>query len=422
MKIEEGVSLSRLTTLGTGGPATAFARPESLERARGGARLGRASAACRSRRSGSARTCSSPTRASTRSCSSSAGSSRRSSVDGERARRRRRRAERRLPPPRARGRARRLRVRLRDPGHDRRRRLDERRRVRQRLGGDPRPRARRRRAAAPRWLTPAELGLSLPALRAPARPGRRARPSSGSRRGRSDEIKATVAETAGAAQGDAADEQAHVRQRLQEPRPRAERGADARGVRPARATGSAARRSRRGTRTSSRTPAARRAADAIALMAEARRRALEQFGVELEHEVELLGALELPAARAVGAAAVGGELRPSWPGRAAARACAVRPSTRLPTLERTPLTRLLPSGRSLLVGFAIVLGAVGALPASRARRRCSRSSRSRSRARHPRSPRSVRTALAPLEGQSLLALDSAEIARRLATLPDVAAA
>jgi UDP-N-acetylmuramate dehydrogenase len=37
-----------------------------------------------------------------------------------------------------------------------------------------------------------------------------------------------------------------------------------------------------------------RAADAIALMAEARRRAREQFGVELVHEVEFLGALELP--------------------------------------------------------------------------------------------------------------------------------
>jgi UDP-N-acetylmuramate dehydrogenase len=37
-----------------------------------------------------------------------------------------------------------------------------------------------------------------------------------------------------------------------------------------------------------------RSADAIALMAEARRRAREQFGVELEHEVEFLGALELP--------------------------------------------------------------------------------------------------------------------------------
>ena len=39
-------------------------------------------------------------------------------------------------------------------------------------------------------------------------------------------------------------------------------------------------------------------ADAIALMAEARRHALEQFGVTLEHEVEFLGALELPAIEA----------------------------------------------------------------------------------------------------------------------------
>jgi UDP-N-acetylenolpyruvoylglucosamine reductase len=36
------------------------------------------------------------------------------------------------------------------------------------------------------------------------------------------------------------------------------------------------------------------AADAIALMAEARRRAYEQFGVELEHEVQFVGPLELP--------------------------------------------------------------------------------------------------------------------------------
>jgi UDP-N-acetylmuramate dehydrogenase len=35
-------------------------------------------------------------------------------------------------------------------------------------------------------------------------------------------------------------------------------------------------------------------ADALALMAEARRRALDQFGVRLRHEVELLGAIELP--------------------------------------------------------------------------------------------------------------------------------
>jgi len=42
---------------------------------------------------------------------------------------------------------------------------------------------------------------------------------------------------------------------------------------------------------------AARTEDAIALMAEARRRALEQFGVELEHEVEFLGPLELPPLR-----------------------------------------------------------------------------------------------------------------------------
>jgi UDP-N-acetylmuramate dehydrogenase len=40
-----------------------------------------------------------------------------------------------------------------------------------------------------------------------------------------------------------------------------------------------------------------RAEDAIALMAEARRRALEEFGVELVHEVEFLGPIELPPLR-----------------------------------------------------------------------------------------------------------------------------
>jgi UDP-N-acetylmuramate dehydrogenase len=36
------------------------------------------------------------------------------------------------------------------------------------------------------------------------------------------------------------------------------------------------------------------ARDAVGLMAEARRRVLEQFGVVLEREVELLGEIELP--------------------------------------------------------------------------------------------------------------------------------
>ena len=37
-----------------------------------------------------------------------------------------------------------------------------------------------------------------------------------------------------------------------------------------------------------------RSADAIALMAEARRRAREQYGVDLQHEVAFLGPIELP--------------------------------------------------------------------------------------------------------------------------------
>jgi UDP-N-acetylenolpyruvoylglucosamine reductase len=40
-----------------------------------------------------------------------------------------------------------------------------------------------------------------------------------------------------------------------------------------------------------------RSGDALALISEARRRAFEQYGVELEHEVEFLGPLELPPAR-----------------------------------------------------------------------------------------------------------------------------
>jgi UDP-N-acetylenolpyruvoylglucosamine reductase len=40
-----------------------------------------------------------------------------------------------------------------------------------------------------------------------------------------------------------------------------------------------------------------RTADALALMTEARRRAWEQHGIELEHEVEFLGPLELPPIR-----------------------------------------------------------------------------------------------------------------------------
>ena len=74
---------------------------------------------------------------------------------------------------------------------------------------------------------------ALPALGARARAGRRAgRAAARAAAGRRDQGDGRRAP--GAAQGRAADEQAHVRQRLQEPRPRALRRADARGVRASR--------------------------------------------------------------------------------------------------------------------------------------------------------------------------------------------
>ena len=84
-------------------------------------------------------------------------------------------------------------------------------------------------------------------------------------------------------------------------------------------------------------------ADALALMAEARRRAREQFGVELEHEVELLGADR--GAGDVGSA-VAAAKPASWPeganrGLARARVRARQPSP----------SRLRPAG-SARPGFA----------------------------------------------------------------------
>jgi cell division septal protein FtsQ len=88
---------------------------------------------------------------------------------------------------------------------------------------------------------------------------------------------------------------------------------------------------------------------------------------------------------------------------------------------RTPLVRLLPSGRSLLVGFAIVLGAAGLYLLARSTPMFAVGQIEVDGA-PPAVAAHVRSALAPLKGQSLLALDSAEVERRLAKLPDVAAA
>jgi len=93
----------------------------------------------------------------------------------------------------------------------------------------------------------------------------------------------------------------------------------------------------------------------------------------------------------------------------------------LPAIERAPVLRLLPSGRSLLVGFAIVLGAVGLYMLARqtpmfALNRIEVEGAPAPIAAH------VRAALSPLDGKSLLTLDSSEVDRLLAALPDVATA
>jgi cell division protein FtsQ len=93
----------------------------------------------------------------------------------------------------------------------------------------------------------------------------------------------------------------------------------------------------------------------------------------------------------------------------------------LPSIDRPPLARLLPSGRSLLLGFAIVLGAIGLYALARTTPMFS-VERVEVEGASPSVAAHVRAALAPVEGQSLLGLDSAEVARRLAALPDVAAA
>jgi cell division protein FtsQ len=93
----------------------------------------------------------------------------------------------------------------------------------------------------------------------------------------------------------------------------------------------------------------------------------------------------------------------------------------LPVLERAPLLRFLPSGRSLLVGFAIVLGAVGLYVLARSTPMFA-VQQIEVEGAPPAVAAHVRAALAPIEGQSLLALSSGEVERRLAKLPDVAAA
>ena len=93
----------------------------------------------------------------------------------------------------------------------------------------------------------------------------------------------------------------------------------------------------------------------------------------------------------------------------------------LPGLERAPVMRLLPSGRSLAVGLGLVAAAAGLYALARttpmfAVQRVEVVGAPAPVAAH------VQAALRSLEGRSLLALPPGEVERRLASLPDVAAA
>jgi cell division protein FtsQ len=89
--------------------------------------------------------------------------------------------------------------------------------------------------------------------------------------------------------------------------------------------------------------------------------------------------------------------------------------------DRAGLVRLLPSGRSLAVGFAIVLGAAGLYALARVTPVFALS-RIEVEGAPPAVAARVRAALEPLDGTSLLALKGAEVERRLAALTVVAAA
>ena len=87
--------------------------------------------------------------------------------------------------------------------------------------------------------------------------------------------------------------------------------------------------------------------------------------------------------------------------------------------DRAAILRLLPSGRSLLLGFAIVAGAAALYALARATPMFSLQ-RIEVEGAPPSVAAHVRKALAPLEGTSLLALRGSSVEQRLLPLTDVA--
>jgi cell division septal protein FtsQ len=92
----------------------------------------------------------------------------------------------------------------------------------------------------------------------------------------------------------------------------------------------------------------------------------------------------------------------------------------LPVGDSRALLRLLPTGRSILVGFALVAAAAGLYLLARETPMFALQ-RIEIEGAPPGVTARVQRALAPLEGHTLLALDGAEVERRLGALPDLAA-
>ena len=165
-------------------------------------------------------------------------------------------------------------------------------------------------------------------------------------------------------------------------------------------------------------------ADAIALMAEARRRANEQYGVELRHEVEFLGELDTAAAR-VGAprprrTRAGGPAAPTRQGTGAAcarrlaRRCRARGGCR--PLQRSPAShRRAARSRPVLASSR---SPPGSTP-SRGRRSAFAISTLEVDGAPAAVQQQVKHSLAPLLGTNLLALDGAALERRAEALPTV---
>lgn len=97
---------------------------------------------------------------------------------------------------------------------------------------------------------------------------------------------------------------------------------------------------------------------------------------------------------------------------------AVLPLPSGPVPFALPLARILPSGRSLLVGFALIGLVVGAYLAARETSTFAVEEIEVTGAR-PAVVERVEAALAPIDGTSLVSLDAATIDRRLRSLPDV---